>query len=123
MRYLVRLRARPNRFATISQPTVADYDNFLKRIEGFEIWIDTAIAKIRKGVAEGLVQPCVVIERALPQMQALIDGDPKTSLFYQSILRMPGHFDVADCARLTRAYAEAIEQRIVPSYRCPLAYL
>jgi uncharacterized protein (DUF885 family) len=103
--------------------TVIDYDNFLKRIEGFEIWVDTAIANMRKGVAEGLVQPRVVIERALPQLQAMIVEDPKASLFYQPILRMPSHFDVADRASLTRAYTEAIEQRIVPSYRRLLAYL
>jgi uncharacterized protein (DUF885 family) len=103
--------------------TVIDYDNFLKRIEGFEIWIDTAIVNMRKGAAHGLVQPRVVIERALPQIQAMIVADPKASLFYQPIVRMPVRFDEADRARLTRAYTEAIEKRIVPSYRRLLAYL
>ena len=96
--------------------TVADYENFLKRIEGFEIWIDTAIANMRKGIELGIVQPTVVIERTLPQIEVMIVTDAKTSLFYQPIIRMP-EFSEADRRRLTRAYTEAIEQRIVPAYR------
>jgi uncharacterized protein (DUF885 family) len=96
--------------------TVVDYENFLKRIEGFEIWIDTAIANMRQGIELGVVQPTVVIERTLPQIAAMIVIDVKTSLFYQPILRMP-EFSEADRRRLTRAYAEAIEQHIVPGYR------
>ena len=96
--------------------TVADYENFLKRIAGFEIWIDTAIANMRKGIELGIVQPTVVIERTLPQIEVMIVTDAKTSLFYQPIIRMP-EFSEADRRRLTRAYTEAIEQRIVPAYR------
>ena len=33
--------------------TVTDYDNFLKRMEQFETWIDTAIANLRRGMAAG----------------------------------------------------------------------
>ena len=47
----------------------------------------------------------------------MIVTDAKTSLFYQPIVRMPGEFSETDRNRLTRAYTEAIEQRIVPAYR------
>jgi uncharacterized protein (DUF885 family) len=103
--------------------TVTDYENFLQRIRGFEIWIDTAIANMRRGIALGLVQPAVVIERTLPQLQAMIVSDPHASLFYQPILRMPAEFGAADRARLTRAYTEAIERQIVPAYRRLLTFL
>ena len=103
--------------------TVADYENFLKRLEGFEIWIDTAIVNLRKGMAAGLVQPRVVIDRTLPQLQAMIVTDPKASLFYQSIERMSDNFSDADRARLAQAYATTIEQRIVPAYRRLVAFL
>src|SRR5882672_1016890 len=72
--------------------TVTDYENFLKRIDGFETWIDTAIANMRQGIELQIVQPTVVIERTLPQIQAMIVSDPKTSLFYQPIARMPDQF-------------------------------
>src|SRR6266542_1345154 len=91
--------------------TVTDYENFLKRIERFELWVDTAIANLQKGVELGIVQPRAVIERTLPQLEAMIVADAKASLFYQPILRMPGDFSASERARLTRAYTEAIEQR------------
>jgi uncharacterized protein (DUF885 family) len=47
----------------------------------------------------------------------MIVTDAKTSLFYQPVVRMPGDFSAVDRNRLTRAYTEAIEQRIVPAYR------
>jgi uncharacterized protein (DUF885 family) len=103
--------------------TVADYENFLRRIEGFETWIDTAIVNMRQGIELQIVQPTVVIERTLPQIQAMIVSDPKTSLFYQPIARTPDQFSDADRARLTRAYTDAIEMRIVPAYRRLLAFL
>jgi len=97
--------------------TVTDYENFLKRIDGFEVWVDTAIANMRRGIAVGVIQPRPVIERALPQLQAMIVTDAKTSLFYQPVVRMPDDFSAVDRNRLTRAYTEAIEQRIVLAYR------
>ena len=48
--------------------TVTDYENFLKRIDAFETWVDTAIANMRQGIAVGVIQPRPVIERALPQL-------------------------------------------------------
>src|SRR5258705_1759805 len=59
--------------------TVTDYENFLKRIEGFEAWIDTAIANMRKGIEVGIVEPKVVIDRTLPQIEAMIVADAQAS--------------------------------------------
>ena len=97
--------------------SVTDYDNFLKRIDRFSIWVDTAIANMRRGMAVGIVQPKVVMEKTLPQLDAMIVAEPKQSLFFQPILQMPQNFNESDRARLTVAYSQAIEQRIVPAYR------
>jgi len=35
--------------------SVTDYDNFLKRIDRFSIWVDTAIKNMRHGVEAGIV--------------------------------------------------------------------
>ena len=97
--------------------SVTDYDNFLKRIDRFPVWVDTAIANMRKGMEVGVVQPKVVIERTLPQLDAMIVAEPKQSLFFQPIQQMPQNFSDSDRARLTAAYSQGIEQRIVPAYR------
>jgi uncharacterized protein (DUF885 family) len=97
--------------------SISDYDNFLKRIEQFALWVEIAIANMRKGVELGVVQPKVVIERTLPQFDAMIVHEPEKSLFFGPILQMPSHFSASEKARLTRAYTQAIEQKIVPTYR------
>jgi uncharacterized protein (DUF885 family) len=97
--------------------SVTDYDDFLKRIDRFPIWVDTAIANMRKGMEVGIVQPKVVIERTLPQLDSMIVAEPKQSLFFQPIQQMPQNFSDSNRARLTAAYSRAIEQRIVPAYR------
>jgi uncharacterized protein (DUF885 family) len=97
--------------------SVTDYDNFLKRIARFPVWVDTAIANMRKGMEVGIVQPKVVVERTLPQLDAMIVAEPKQSIFFQPIQQMPQNFSDSNRARLTVAYSQAIEQRIVPAYR------
>ncbi len=81
--------------------TVADYDSFLQRIDGFVIWVDSAIANMREGIQRGVVQPRAVIEPTLTQLDAIIVDDPQQSLFYQPIQRMPADVTGAEGARLS----------------------
>jgi uncharacterized protein (DUF885 family) len=57
--------------------TVKNYDDFLGRIRGFQIWVDTAIANMQKGEAMGVVQPRILIEKKLPQIDTLLVSDIK----------------------------------------------
>jgi uncharacterized protein (DUF885 family) len=97
--------------------TVKNYDDFLGRIRGFQIWVDTAIANMQKGEATGVVQPRILIEKKLPQIDGLLPSDIKQSLFYQPITNLPADFSAADKARLTDSYTKAITEIIYPSYR------
>jgi len=97
--------------------TVKDYDDFLGRIAGFEQAVDIAIANMREGMATGVVQPRVLMERVLPQLAAHVVDDPTASVFYGPITRMPESFGAADRQRLTAAYTAAIRDRLVPAFR------
>lgn len=97
--------------------TVKNYDDFLSRIHGFAGAVDTAIANMRRGIAMGVVQPRILMERTVPQLEAHVVDNPETSLFYGPIRNMPTTFSPEDRARLTAAYTDAIRNEIVPSYR------
>ena len=58
---------------TNAQPfaTVQDYDNWLKRLDGLAVWIDQAVVNMREGMAHGVVQPRVVMEKVLVQLEAM----------------------------------------------------
>ncbi|HYD85352.1 MAG TPA: DUF885 family protein, partial [Opitutus sp.] len=52
--------------------TEKDFRNFIARADGFSAWVDTAIANMREGIARGLVQPRILMERVLPQYEPLM---------------------------------------------------
>jgi uncharacterized protein (DUF885 family) len=103
--------------------TVKDYDNFLGRINGFQVWADTAIANMRRGMAAGLVLPKPLTQKILPQFAALAPTDPQKSIFYDPIRNMPAEFPAAEKDRLTQAYTLAITDKVVPAYKKMHAFL
>ena len=116
--------SRPAFFAQLGsgssiQPfeTVQDYDNFLGRIDDFLIWMEQAQSNMRDGSERGIVQPRVLMEKSIPQLDAQVVEDPKESIFYRPIENLPADFSDADKERLTEAYEEAILAKLVPAYR------
>ena len=114
----------PNAFAQLGsgngqQPfkTLKDYEDFLKRVDGFVAWTEQAIANMREGAARGYTLPRVLAERVLPQLQAHVVARPEDSLYWGPVGRLPAEFETADRERLTAAYRSAIESKIVPAYR------
>ncbi len=102
-----------------SQPfhSVKDYDDWLKRISGFTVWVDTAIVNFRKGISSGMVLPKSLVVKMIPQMNDLVVTDPTKSLFYGPITKFPKDFSDADKTRLTEAYKKAILTELVPAYK------
>jgi uncharacterized protein (DUF885 family) len=103
--------------------TATNYDDFLGRVDGFVTWVDTAIANMRTGMARGITYPRDVMLRVVPQLQAQIVTDPRTSAFYDPIRALPAGLDEATRRRLTEAYEAAIMHKIVPAYTRLLAFV
>jgi uncharacterized protein (DUF885 family) len=103
--------------------TVKDYDDFLKRIDGYVTWVDQAIVNMREGAATGYTLPHVLTERVLPQLDAHIVAKAEDSLYWGPIRNLPVDFPAADRERLTAAYRSAIETKVVPAYRKLRDYL
>jgi uncharacterized protein (DUF885 family) len=97
--------------------TTQDYENFLKRAVGFTAWVDQAIANMRMGMEAGVVQPRILMERTLPQLEAHVVATPQESLFYRPIANFPDAVPEEDRARLRTDYEAAISAAIVPAYR------
>ena len=97
--------------------TVKDYENWLGRVKGFSAWTDTAIANFRKGISAGVVLPKPLVEKMIPQMEAMIISDPSKSLFYSPVNKFPKSFTENDRSRITGLYKQAILTDLVPSYQ------
>ncbi|NCI48408.1 DUF885 domain-containing protein [Sediminibacterium roseum] len=104
---------------SVIQPfkTVADYDNWLKRVAVFPAYADSAIVYFRKGMAEGYVLPRSIVVKMIPQMQSLVVDDATKSLFYGPITNLPNDFSAADKKRITDAYVIAINGQLTPYFK------
>jgi uncharacterized protein (DUF885 family) len=96
--------------------TVQDYENWLGRLDGFAAWMDQAIANMREGMAKGIVQPRPVMEKLLPQLEAMIVAEPEESLFYAPLRKFPDAIAAPEQERLTEAYSKKISGTVVPAY-------
>jgi len=96
--------------------TVKNYDDFLARVDDFVIYMDQIIKNMRDGMSKGIVNPRVVMEKVLPQLQSQLIDDVRESIFYSPIRNIPGDFSSADRQRLTEAYIDAISTKIIPAF-------
>ncbi|SBV35679.1 putative secreted protein [uncultured Stenotrophomonas sp.] len=104
---------------TGAQPfnTVRDYENWSRRSLGVPPLFEQAIANMREGMAAGVVQPRALMEKVLPQLDAVIKPTAEESIFWAPIRNLPEDFSDEDKARLGAEYKRMIEYRLMPAYR------
>ena len=103
---------------TTSQPfkTVEDYNNWLKRVDGYLIWLASAKANMQIGMKNGYVLPKVLINKVIPQFEGLSKGDVQSHLYYAPIHLMPESFSEAEKNTLTTAFTIMVKEKIIPAY-------
>ncbi|MBA0447134.1 DUF885 domain-containing protein [Stenotrophomonas maltophilia] len=97
--------------------TVQDYDTWSRRSLGIPELFDQAIDNMRQGVKAGVVQPRDLMEKVLPQLDAVIKPTAEESIFWSPIRTMPNTIAAEDKARISAEYKRMIELRIMPAYR------
>ena len=103
--------------------TVQDYQNWLKRIGAFTIWVDTAVANFNKGIKAGVVLPKALVNKMIPQMEKLAEKDSSKNIFYGPVRSFPPDFTVAQKEKLRNDYHTAITTQLVPAYVKLAVYL
>lgn len=93
---------------------LSDYDKWLKRMETFPAWADTAIANMRQGIAKGWVLPRPLVLKMLPQLKSMTVR--KDNLFYSPAKSLPDSFPAARKAELEKGYARLVDSIVVPAY-------
>ncbi len=102
---------------------LTDYDNGLKRLDGYVHYLDHAIERMREGKEKGHTQSrlvmVIVLEQLGQQLKAGVDASP----FYRPIKAMPEEFSAADRDRLVASYRSAIGDRVFGAYRRLQAFI
>ncbi len=97
--------------------TAKDYDDWLSRIDGFVVYADQAIANMQEGVRQGVVQPRILMAKSLPQIESQVVDSAEVSGFWAPIENLPDDFSNEDRQRLTVAFKDAIENKVIPTYK------
>jgi uncharacterized protein (DUF885 family) len=97
--------------------SVGDYEDWALRMQQIPAILDQAIINMEEGMAQDVVQPRVLMERALPQIEAHLVDEVSESLYYAPVNDFPDETSESDKKRLTQLYADRIEEDILPAYQ------
>jgi len=95
---------------------VKDYEDWLKRLDDYIAFLDTSIAKMKEGMAKGIVLPKVLTEKTIVQLEEFITKPVEEHLFYRPIQSMPEGISQSDRDRLAEEYQNVIETKLRPKY-------
>lgn len=103
--------------------TLADYEAGLVRLEGFAGYLESAVARLKQGLAESYVQPKILVRNVLAEVDEMLALRAEDTPFCKPVTAMPADISQVDRARLADAYRKAVETRVLPGYRLWKTYL
>jgi len=97
--------------------TVEDYENWLKRVDGFLSWMNSAGENMREGMKQGYVLPASLIQKVIPQMESMTNSKTEDHLFYGPVNNFPDSFSEEEKQHLTEEYKSMITEKVIPAYK------
>ena len=103
--------------------TEKDYKNFLKRMDLYAVWIDSAIVYMKKGIDKKMVLPKSLTAKVIPQFEEIITPKIEDNIFYSTLKTFPANFTEAQKNNLTKEYTAVINKKLMPQYQRMIAFL
>jgi uncharacterized protein (DUF885 family) len=97
--------------------TVKDYNDWLKRINDYLIWLETAEERMKQGIKNEIVLPKSLIKKVIPQLKTILNPDLNHNLFFSPARQFPELFTDKDKSILTEKYTEMVLNKIIPAYK------
>ncbi|MGI0085867.1 MAG: DUF885 domain-containing protein, partial [Nitrososphaerales archaeon] len=102
---------------TLRFESAQDYQNYIKRLQTINVFIDQTMDLMKQGVKDGMTEPQVVMQRIPHQIAANVVAKPEQSAFYSPFKNMPSIIPAAEQAQLRADAKTAIANVLVPAYR------
>lgn len=106
----------PQLVALLSFQTVKDYEDYIARLKQFPRAFQENVVQMRKGMAEGLMQPRMLLEQVVTQANNIAQAAPEKSPFAQPFAKFPKEIPAAEQERLREAGMAAIRDSVIPAY-------
>lgn len=103
--------------------TAQDFENFVKRGEGFAVWMEQAIINMRNGIERGVVLPKPVVESIIPQLKAQILDNPADSSLMGPLNKAGDKLTDAEKSQIRQQYLQLIDAKITPAFKNMLTFI
>jgi len=106
----------PQLVSILSFDSVKDYEDYITRLKLLPRLFDENIVQMRKGMAEGLMPPKILLEQVVTQSNGIATADAEKSPFAQPFEKFPDAVSEGDRKRLRDAGLAAIRDSVIPAY-------
>jgi uncharacterized protein (DUF885 family) len=106
----------PQLVSVLSFASVKDYEDYIARLKQIPRLFDQTIVQMRKGMADGLMPPKILLEQVVTQADGIAKTAPEKSPFAHPFDQFPDAVPEADRRRLHDAGIAAIRDSIIPAY-------
>ncbi len=107
----------PQLVSLLSFETVKDYDDYIARLRQLPTVFDQTMDLMRKGMADKLMPPRILLEQVARQSAKIGDPSPEENPFYEPAKKIPAAFADADKARIREEMLVAIRDGVRPAYQ------
>ena len=97
--------------------TVKDYEDWLARMHAFPAYMDQTIGLLREGIRQHIVQPKIVIQPVLEQVDKQIKVEPCDHPFLLRFAKMPPAIPEPEQDRLRAAGTKAVQEQVIPAFQ------
>ncbi len=106
----------PQLVSILSFQSVKDYDDYISRLKQIPRLFDETEVQMRKGMAEGLMPPRVLLDKVVEQANGIASNAPDASPFALPFAKFPDSISAADQKRLREQGLTAIRESVLPAY-------
>jgi uncharacterized protein (DUF885 family) len=106
----------PQLVSILSFESVKDYEDYITRLKLLPILFDQTIVQMRKGMAEGMMQPKILLDKVVTQANGIATTPADQSPFTHPFDKFPDTIPEADRKRLRAAGLAAVQDSVIPAY-------
>jgi uncharacterized protein (DUF885 family) len=106
----------PQLVSVLSFQSVKDYEDYISRLNQIPRLFDETEIQMRKGMAEGLMPPRILLEKVAEQSEDIGRKAPNASPYVQPFDKFPSSISAADQKRLREQGLAAISGSVQPAY-------
>ena len=100
-----------------------DYQNILARLHGVPVYVDQNIGIMNEAIERGIVQPEVVVDLVIKQIEAQAAQDQATTPLLEAFRKFPSAFPEDQQKKLRDEAVATYEHEFVPAWQKLLEYM